>query len=229
MGNPEELARAAKMARHYRRMGVPLEDLQAEAALGLLEAARRFDPARGIPFLAYASWRIKKRLREAVASQHGVVRIPRSQVERLRVLRHAREGLRARLLREPTTAELAEGAGLTVAEVDRLERLRGRDVHLDDPILAGSSLTFGDVLAAPGTRRGLDRALIHESTLDRLNRLLDRLPPRDATILRLRFGLGLLAPRTLAEIGGQYGISRERIRQIEERSLARLRLWMSDA
>lgn len=210
------------LAWEYRHLGVPLEDLEAEGTLGLLEAAARFDPTRGVRFFSYAAWWIRKCIVEAISRQSMLVRLPRGPVRRLRLVREAERDLMARLGRAPTSEEIARAAGLREREVERTLLCARRVVSLDDPVGREGTRTLEDVLADPREER-LDDAMARSAGTVRLLALLDHLPARQRTVLVLRFGLEGDPEQTLSAIGDRLGVTRERVRQLEKKALELLR------
>lgn len=214
-----------QVAKEYRNFGIPIEDLLSEGNLGLLEAAERFDRARGVKFISYATWWIRKRICDLVARQISMVRLPKYRLARLRKLRMVEADLRAILGRQPTSEEIARQAELTRAEVDTLQGQAQREVSLDSLVNTDSGLRLEEVLAETSTRSP-DSDLIRENCEDLLGRLLRRLPTRQREVIAMHFGLGGRHPTTLAEIGRRIGVSRERVRQLERQGIARLRHLM---
>jgi RNA polymerase sigma factor (sigma-70 family) len=210
------------LAWEYRHLGVPLEDLQAEGTLGLLEAAARYDPTRGVRFFSYAAWWIRKCIVEAISRQSMLVRVPRGPIRRLRIVREVERELSARLGRAPTTEESARGAGLREREVERALLTTRRVVSLHDPVGRDGNRTLEEVLADPREGR-VDESLSRASGVVRLQALLDRLPARQRTVLVLRFGLDGHPEQTLQAIGTRLGVTRERVRQLEQKGLEQLR------
>lgn len=220
------LSLANRLARSFRRYRVPIEDLEAEGRLGLFEAALRYDPSLHVKFATYASSWVLKRIRDAAAAHVRLVRVPRSRIEsRHRALAAERE-LRASLGRTPSTLEIAAAAGVPVTELDSLRAEGRRDVSLDEPVAGAETVSFGETL--PETQTPLpDRAVLDDERLKRLAALLESMPERERAILILRYGLDGEPPRALADIAVAFGISRQRVHNIERDALARLRkVWV---
>jgi RNA polymerase sigma factor (sigma-70 family) len=215
-----------QVAKEYRNLGIPIEDLLSEGNLGLLEAAQRFDRSRGVKFISYATWWIRKRICDLVARQISLVRLPKYRLARLRKLRMVEADLRAELGRQPNVEEISRSAHLSRAEVDALHGQAQREVSLDSLVNVDSGLRLEEVLAETSTRSP-DSDLIRENCEDLLGKLLERLPSRQREVISMHFGLAGKAPTTLAEIGRHIGVSRERVRQLERQGLARLRYLMS--
>jgi RNA polymerase sigma factor (sigma-70 family) len=215
------------IAREYRHFGVPMEDLIAEGTVGLLEAAARFDPARGVKFASYAVWWIRKRVCEVALSQAGLIRIPRYRLRHLAQLRAAEREFTADFGRPPSSEEVSRRSGLPEEEVRLLLGLSKREVPLGAPAGEDSGLSIEETLA---DRRsdGPDDTLLREDRLALLARTFVRLPPREVEVLSLRFGLDGRAARTLAEVGEHLALSRERVRQLESRAIKRLRSLLAE-
>ena len=212
----------ARVARRYSGCGVETGELRAAGNLGLVEAALRFDPERGVKFITYADWWIRKAILEALEEQSGPLRLPRYQHDRLRALRAARADLIATRGDEPGPEELARRTGVPQSEAYRLLRHQNSAVSLDQPLAHADGRSLGEVLAAPGADNP-QRSLVRREMAQRLRHHLSKLNRRDRIVIRLRFGLGLERPRTLREVGRLMGVSRERVRQLELAALLRLR------
>lgn len=215
------------IAREYRHFGVPMEDLLAEGTVGLLEAASRFDPARGVKFTSYAVWWIRKRICEVALSQAALIRVPRYRLRHLAQLRAAEREFTAEFGRRPSSEEISRRSGLPEDEVWLLLGLSRKEIPLGTPAGGESGISIEETLAE---RRldGPDDTLLREDRLALLARVFVRLPRREGEILSLRFGLGGRPARTLAEVGGRLGLSRERVRQVESRALDHLRRLLAD-
>ena len=224
----DHLDRVLPLAWEYRHLGVPLEDLEAEGALGLLEAAARFDPSRGVRFLSYAVWWIRKRMVEAISRQSLLVRLPRGAVERLRRVRRSERELTASLGRPPTCEELARATGLREREVDLVLLSARKEVSLEEPVGRDRTRSLEEILADPRDP-GPESALAQASGSSEVQRLLHQLPARPRTVLVLRFGLEGDPELTLADIGERLGVTRERVRQLERKGLELLRVSMRQA
>lgn len=222
------LDRVLPLAWEYRHLGVPLEDLQAEGTLGLLEAATRFDPARGVRFLTYAGWWIRKRIVEAVSRQSLLVRLPRGAVERLRRVRRAERDLTAQLGRAPTCEEIARACNLRARDVDLILLSARREVSLEEPVGRDGSRLLEDVL--PDLRDpGPEDALAQASGSSHVRTLLGRLPARARAVLVLRFGFAGDPDLSLSDVGALLGVTRERARQLERKGLELLRAQCTGA
>jgi RNA polymerase sigma factor (sigma-70 family) len=214
-----------QVAREYRNLGIPLEDLMAEGNLGLMEAAGRFDRTRGVKFISYATWWIRKRIMDLVSRQASLVRMPKYRLEKLRMIRAVERELRGLLGRNPTVEEIARSGSMTVAEVEALGRQSQREISLDTVVNIESGMKLEEIVAERASCPP-DAGVLGESDDSFVVRYLEHLPRRQREILSLHFGLGGCKAMTLAEIGRRLGISRERVRQLERQGLVRLRRLM---
>ncbi len=210
------------VSKKYRNQGVPLPDLINEGNLGLIRAARRFDETRGIRFVTYAVWWIRQAILQALAEQSRIVKVPLNRAGLLYRVARRKAALVQELGRDPTAKEVAEGMDLSVEKVEQTLVIANSHLSLDAPMFHGeqSSLLecLPDVLS-----RGPEEETFEKALTDTLEAALSTLEEREAQILRLYFGLGGYAPRSLEEIGSEMGVTRERIRQIKEKALGRLR------
>jgi len=229
----EQLIRAnlklvVKIARNYEHCGVPLLDLINEGNMGLMKAADRFDPEKGAKFSSYSSHWIKQSLRKALANQSKTVRVPIQMVDRMYHLRCASEKLAGELGREPTDEELAVELQLSILQIRRARHAKTNTSSLDAQLGEDDSSTLGEVIGDervthPATDMQLDQ------DLGILERLLPELPEREQKILRLRFGIDRGHEMTLEDIGREFGLTRERIRQLQNQGLKTLRRLMAEA
>jgi RNA polymerase primary sigma factor len=210
------------VAKKYQNRGMALTDLIGEGNVGLLTAARKFDPDQGVKFISYAVWWIRQAILASLARQGRTVRVPLNRTADLsRIIRTA-ETLRQELRREPTPEEIAASTGLSLDVVQSLAALNTADVRLDAPLDPEGERSLIDRFVADeqsdAEGQAMDRFLSEE-----IDRALRTLPPRDAKVLRLYFGLDGGREHTLEEIGGMLGVTRERVRQLRDRALKRLK------
>jgi len=209
-------------AKRYRGLGLSFLDLVHEGNLGLIEAAKRFDPERNVKFISYAVWWIRQAIFHSLAEHSRVFRLPQKvsgQVSRIGSLRNE---LAAELERAPTTEELAEKSELTTAEVSDLLRIAGEDVSLSTSLADDGSLQLGDTLEQE-TIPPVELELIRSSFVEQIQAMVEELDEKERQVIRMRFGLDGEEPRTLQEIGETLSLSRERIRQIEGKAKEKLR------
>ncbi|MGN6392981.1 MAG: sigma-70 family RNA polymerase sigma factor [Gemmatimonadales bacterium] len=210
------------VAKKYQNRGLALTDLIGEGNLGLLTAARKFDPDQGVKFISYAVWWIRQAILAALARHGRTVRVPLNRTADLSRIVRTAETLRQDLRREPTPEEIAHATGLAVDVVQALAALNTAEVRLDAPLDPEGDRSLIDRFIADeqndAEAQAMDRFLSEE-----IETALRSLPPRDAKVLRLYFGLDGGREHTLEEIGGMLGVTRERVRQLRDRALKRLR------
>jgi RNA polymerase primary sigma factor len=211
-----------QVAWDYRNLGIPLEDLLSEGNLGLIEAAHRFDRGRGVKFITYATWWIRKRILNHVARQIGIVRLPKYKSERLRKLRLEEKRLTGQLHRPPSVEELSRASQIPRDEIEKLRQIGQKELSLEQEVGSEGGLTLEETFADE-TRPVPEDALIRRNYEEFVNALVERLPAQEQTVVKHRFGFGDRQSMTLADIGRRLGVSRERVRQIEKQALGRLR------
>ena len=212
------------VAKQYQNQGLTLPDLINEGNLGLIKAARRFDETRGFKFISYAVWWIRQSILQALAEQARIVRLPLNKIGSINKINKSFSELEQRLERPPSAHELAEALDCTVNEVRNAFASSGRHVSMDAPLREGdeSSSSMYDVLendALPSP----EKALMHESLSKEIGRSLSTLTVREGDVVRLYFGLNGKSPLTLEEIGQHFDLTRERVRQIKEKAIRRLK------
>jgi len=210
------------VAKQYQNQGLTLGDLINEGNLGLIKAAQRFDDTRRFKFISYAVWWIRQSILQALAEQSRIVRLPLNQVGTLNKIVKAFSKLEQEFEREPTAEELANILEMTVSEVENSLKVSGRHISVDAPLADGEDSSLLDVLRDDEAAKP-DNALIDESLSKEVEYALMVLTTREADVLRYFFGLGGRQPLTLEEIGTNLGLTRERVRQIKEKSIRRLR------
>ena len=214
------------VANKYRGCGLSLQDLIEEGNIGLIQAAKRFDPGRHVKFITYAVWWIRQAILHALAEQSGTVKLPVKQVGKIFKIDRKQNDLTQILEREPTRDEVARDLVYQVEEIESIMRAYRTHVSLDTPLRESDSTPYLELLENPNTIP-YDDQIMKETLKARIEKLLDDLPERESLILRMRFGF-VGESKTLEEIGKKVGLSRERVRQIEKRAKARLRSKSKD-
>ena len=210
------------VAKRYQNQGVSLADLINEGNIGLMRAAQKFDETKGIKFISYAVWWIRQAILQALAEQSRIVRVPLSRAGTLHRIGKRSSSLTQELGREPTLEEIAEELDLSEEEIKHTLAMAQTHLSLDAPLVPGEDGQLLDYVSdqfSPGPDEELYTEALQRSIEDALSTLSER----EAKVLRLYFGLGDAEPLTLEQIGERFGITRERVRQIKERALARLR------
>ena len=212
------------VSKQYQNQGLSLPDLINEGNLGLIKAAQRFDETRGFRFISYAVWWIRQSILQALAEQSRIVRLPLNKIGSINKINKAFARLEQEFERPPTAAELAETLDMTLDEVKQSMKNAGRHVSMDAPLKDGdeSSSNMYDVMRT-GDTPSPDMDLMTESLRKEIERSLRTLTPREGDVIRLYFGLNGEHPMTLEEIGERFDLTRERVRQIKEKAIRRLK------
>ena len=210
------------VAKQYQNQGLTLPDLINEGNLGLIKAARRFDETRGFKFISYAVWWIRQSILQALAEQSRIVRLPLNKIGSINKINKMYAFLEQENEREPSPEEIATRLDMTVNEVKESLKNSGRHVSMDAPLVEGEDSNLYDVLRS-GESPNPDKSLVQESLRIEIERALETLTPREADVVRLYFGLGDFQPMTLEEIGETFDLTRERVRQIKEKAIRRLK------
>jgi RNA polymerase primary sigma factor len=223
----EKLTRAnlrfvVSVAKQYQNQGLSLPDLINEGNLGLIKAAKRFDETRGFKFISYAVWWIRQSILQALAEQARIVRLPLNQVGSLNKINKAFSKLEQEFERTPSAEELAEILDIAEDKVADTMRVSGRHVSMDAPFVQGEENTLLDVLVNNDSPRA-DTMLISESLQKEIERSLSTLTERERDVVRLFYGIGFNHEYTLEEIGDKFDLTRERVRQIKEKAIKRLK------
>jgi len=211
-----------KIARDYEGIGLPLLDLISEGNIGLMKAVERFDPSKGGKLSTYGSWWIKQSIKRALANQSKTIRLPVHLVDKISKMRRTAMRLQEELGREPTDEELADELDTTPSRVRMMQRASIRPASLDAPIGDDDSNSFSEIVQDESATTPYQD--LEEKTVTKMLReMVSTLDPREETILRYRFGLDGGPERTLEEVGKKFGVTRERIRQIQNIALRKLR------
>ena len=210
------------VAKQYQNQGLTLPDLINEGNLGLIKAAQRFDETRGFKFISYAVWWIRQSILQALAEQSRIVRLPLNKIGSINKINKMYALLEQSQERAPSAEEIAKELDMTVNDVKESMKNSGRHLSMDAPLVEGEDSNLYDVLRS-GESPNPDRELIHESLQTDIERALETLTPREADVVRWYFGLGDQHPMTLEEIGETFDLTRERVRQIKEKAIRRLK------
>jgi len=210
------------VAKQYQNQGLTLPDLINEGNLGLIKAAQRFDETRGFKFISYAVWWIRQSILQALAEQSRIVRLPLNKIGSINKINKTYAFLEQAHERAPSAEEIAKELDMTINDVKESLKNSGRHVSMDAPLVEGEDSNLYDVLNS-GESPNPDRTLLHESLRTEIERALETLTPREADVVRLYFGLGNQHAMTLEEIGETFDLTRERVRQIKEKAIRRLK------
>ncbi len=210
------------VSKQYQNQGLTLPDLINEGNLGLIKAAQRFDETRGFKFISYAVWWIRQSILQALAEQSRIVRLPLNKIGSINKINKMYAFLEQSNERPPTAEEIAKELEMTINDVKESMKNSGRHISMDAPLIDGEDSNLYDVMRS-GESPNPDRALLHESLRVEIERSLETLTPREADVIRLYFGLADQQPMTLEEIGETFDLTRERVRQIKEKAIRRLK------
>ena len=210
------------VAKQYQNQGLTLPDLINEGNLGLIKAAQRFDETRGFKFISYAVWWIRQSILQALAEQSRIVSLPLNKIGSINKINKTYAFLEQSHERPPSAEEIANELDMTINDVKESMKNSGRHVSMDAPLVEGEDSNLYDVLRS-GESPNPDKELIHESLRTEIERALETLTPREADVIKLYFGLGNHHPMTLEEIGETFDLTRERVRQIKEKAIRRLK------
>ncbi len=210
------------VAKQYQNQGLSLPDLINEGNLGLIKAAKRFDETRGFKFISYAVWWIRQSILQALAEQSRIVRLPLNQVGSLNKISKAYSKLEQEFEREPSADEIAKLLEIPTEKISDTMKVSGKHVSMDAPFVQGEDNSLLDVLENSDSPRA-DSVLLNESLQKEIDRSLNTLTEREREVIKLFFGIGMPHGLTLEEIGAKFDLTRERVRQIKEKAIRRLR------
>ncbi len=210
------------VAKQYQNQGLTLPDLINEGNLGLIKAAQRFDETRGFKFISYAVWWIRQSILQALAEQSRIVRLPLNKIGSINKINKMYASLEQEHERAPSASEIASHLEMSEDDVKESMKNAGRHVSMDAPLVEGEDSNLYDVIRS-GESPIPDKDLLNESLRTEISRALATLTPREADVVQLYFGLGDEHPMTLEEIGEQFDLTRERVRQIKEKAIRRLK------
>ncbi len=210
------------VSKQYQNQGLSLPDLINEGNLGLIKAAQRFDETRGFKFISYAVWWIRQSILQALAEQSRIVRLPLNKIGSINKINKTYAKLEQEFEREPNAEEIAEVLEITEAEVKESMKNAGRHISMDAPLIQDEDNTMYDVLKSEEAPTP-ETELLYESLRKEIDRAISTLTPREADVVRLYFGLNGSHPMTLEEIGEKFDLTRERVRQIKEKAIRRLK------
>ena len=210
------------VAKQYQNQGLTLPDLINEGNLGLIKAAQRFDETRGFKFISYAVWWIRQSILQALAEQSRIFRLPLNKIGSINKINKTFAFLEQAHERPPSAEEIAKELDMTVEDVKQSLKNSGRHVSMDAPLIDGEDSNLYDVLRS-GESPNPDKELLHDSLRTEIERALETLTPREADVIRLYFGLAGQHSMTLEEIGETFDLTRERVRQIKEKAIRRLK------
>jgi RNA polymerase primary sigma factor len=223
----EKLAKAnlrfvVSVSKQYQNQGLSLPDLINEGNLGLIKAAQRFDETRGFKFISYAVWWIRQSILQALAEQSRIVRLPLNKIGSINKINKTYAALEQELGRAPNHEEIAEKLDVSIREVKESLKNAGRHVSMDAPLIQDEDTNMYDVIRENDTPTP-ETGLLYDSLRKEINRAISTLTPREADVVKLYFGLDGAHPMTLEEIGERFDLTRERVRQIKEKAIRRLK------
>jgi RNA polymerase primary sigma factor len=213
------------VAKQFQNQGLTLGDLINEGNIGLIKAAQKFDVTRGFKFISYAVWWVRQGIMQAIADHQRVVRLPLNRVSLLTKVNKASKALEQEYERKPSTEELAHYLDITTDEVSFTQQTSGRQLSIDAPLTSSNESKNSLLDVIPDSKNTLpDKELMQESLKYEVEYILEKLTEREAEVIKLSYGIGREKSATLEEIGGQFNLTRERIRQIKEKALSKIRL-----
>ncbi|MCD6111679.1 MAG: sigma-70 family RNA polymerase sigma factor [Bacteroidales bacterium] len=210
------------VSKQYQNQGLSLPDLINEGNLGLIKAARRFDETRGFKFISYAVWWIRQSILQALAEQSRIVRLPLNKIGSINKIKKASNLLEQKLQRKPTIKEIADFLDISITEIKIASKNSNRHISMDAPLIQDEDNTMYDVIRNNDITNP-DTELLNESLRSEINRVISNLPIRESNIIKLYYGLDSRSPMTLEEIAEAINLTRERVRQIKEKAIRKLK------
>ncbi len=210
------------VAKQYQNQGLSLPDLINEGNVGLIKAARRFDETRGFKFISYAVWWIRQSILQALAEQSRIVRLPLNQVGSLNKIKKVSNKLEQEYERTPSASEIAKEMEIPEDKIDSVMKISTRSVSMDAPVVPDEDTTLIDLMS-PEDSKSTDEELMQESLRREIERSLSTLSEKERDVINLYYGIGMNHGLTLEEIGAKFDLTRERVRQIKEKAIRRLR------
>lgn len=211
------------VSKQYQNQGLSLSDLINEGNLGLIKAAQRFDEKRGFKFISYAVWWIRQSILQAIAEHARIVRLPLNKIGTINKINKTFSALEQEYERTPSISEVAENLEFSEKEVKKAQHISGRHVSMDAPLGLDSENDMYAVISNKENKENLEDDLLEGSLNDEIGRILETLSSREADIIQLYFGIGQSYPLTLEEIGDKFDLTRERVRQLKEKGLRKLK------
>lgn len=211
------------VAKQYQNQGLTLPDLINEGNLGLIKAAQRFDETRGFKFISYGVWWIRQSIMQALAEQSRIVRLPLNKVGLTNRISRTYSQLEQKLERAPTTEEIAEVLNIDIEEVSATQRMASRHVSMDSPLSDGEESTLIDVMVNGNAESADKQIMFNDSLRQEIQRSLTLLTPRQKEVICYFYGIGVDEPVSLEDLGEKYGLTRERVRQIKDKALEKLK------
>jgi RNA polymerase primary sigma factor len=211
------------VSKQYQNQGLSLSDLINEGNLGLIKAAQRFDEKRGFKFISYAVWWIRQSILQAIAEHARIVRLPLNKIGTINKINKTFSALEQEFERAPSVSEVAENLEVSEKEVKKAQYISGRHVSMDAPLGTDSENDMYEVFSNNEAEAAPEDDLLEGSLNDEIGRILETLAPREADIIKLYFGIGQTYPLTLEEIGDKFDLTRERVRQLKEKGLRKLK------
>ena len=210
------------VAKQYQNKGLTLPDLINEGNLGLVKAAKRFDETRGFKFISYAVWWIRQSIMQALAEQSRIVRLPLNKIGAINKINRASAFLEQSLQRLPSVDEIADVVEISITEIKQCMKSSGRHISMDAPLREGEDFSLYDIMKS-GESPNPENNLLNDSLKIEINTVLRTLTDRESDVIKCYYGIGSIQPMTLDEIGVSLGLTRERVRQIKEKALLRLK------